>query len=166
MNGAVCAPRNYSKTCFGPLPLTPRANFKRTHSVSKTQQELPEHQYSSDPIHHNCPPVLCRAHTRTGPSILCPSMLLLCREKCCTQNTCRNSAGTQPHAESRDWLTVELTEGLPKPFAATHLSLSADAEEQAGTRGNWEPDFEFPLFFRLSFSKLLSVERNTPLIMY
>lgn len=63
-------------------------------------------------------------------------------------------AGTQqdsvPHAESRDWLTVGLTEeGLPKPFAPTHLSLSADAEEQTGSQGNLEPDLEFPLFFRL-----------------
>lgn len=56
-------------------------------------------------------------------------------------------AGTQqeslPHSESRDWLTVGLTEeGLPELFAATHLSLSADAEEQTGSQGNLEPDFK------------------------
>lgn len=84
--------------------------------------------------------------------------LLFCVPACC-HSAGRSAArkilaGTQqeslPHAESRDWQTVGLTEELlPKPFAATHLSLSADAEEQTGSRGNLEPDFEFPLFFRL-----------------
>lgn len=84
--------------------------------------------------------------------------LLFCVPACCYsagRSAARKTlAGTQqeslPHSESRDWLAVGLTEeGLPKLFAATHLSISADAEEQIGSQGNLEPDFEFPLFFRL-----------------
>lgn len=150
MNGAICAPRNYSKTCVGTLPGIPKKTSNIHRLSPKHSRNYPQQQYSSVPIHHNCPPGLCRAHTRTGPSIFCPSMLPLCREKCCTQKLAGTQQESLPHSESKDWLAVGLTEeGLPKLFAVTHLSLSADAEAQTGSQRNLEPDFEFPLFFRL-----------------
>lgn len=82
--GDLCSKELFRNLCWH-ITLHPQVNFKHTHAVSKHSRNYLQHHHSSVPIHHNCPPVLRSAHIRTGPSILCPSILSLCREKCSTQ---------------------------------------------------------------------------------
>lgn len=141
------------------ITLHPQVNFKRTHAVSKSQQELPAtpSQLRSYPSQLPSRSVQCSHQDST--------FYFVSQHVATLQGEALHAKNSQELSSSHCLLQSQETgeqQGSPsRALVATYLSLSREVKEQTGSWGNVEPDFEFPFFFRVCHFPNASLWKET-----